>query len=200
MQCIRKAANKWNALDKCIAKVRYSRVRKFINSGDCVLDMGCGQECNFLMYLQNKIKMGYGVDPKANSERKGNIEIIGSKINETSFCSKSFDKITFLAVLEHLEQPKDVLEEAFRLVKDDGYIILTTPTIYAKPILEFMAFKLHIINEDEIKEHKKYYTKNDIVSLVREINSNKTGYQVVVYRYFEFFMNSLIVIKNSKII
>ena len=65
---------------------------------------------------------------------------------------------------------------------------MTTPTRAAKPVLEIMAFKLHIINEDEILEHQHYYNKADVVKLASEI-----GFKVEKYKFFEFFMNSLIV-------
>ena len=69
--------------------------------------------------------------------------------------------------------------------------MLTTPTRMAKPILEFMAFQLHIINEDEILEHQHYYSKRDIVML-----GKKLGMELVKYSYFEMGLNSIIVYKK----
>lgn len=100
----------------------------------------------------------------------------------------SVDTVFLNAVLEHLPDSYSVLKECKRILKTNGKIVMTTPTRLAKPVLEFMAFKLHIINEDEILEHVHYYNKKDIIDL-----ADKLEMKLNKYKFFEFFMNSLIV-------
>ena len=99
------------------------------------------------------------------------------------------------ALLEHLDNPEELLLDALRLLKVNGILVMTTPTPISKPLLEFMAYKIHIINEVEIKEHKHYYSKQDIINLIKTLNKT---YNIKLYRYktFELKLNSLIVIKK----
>ena len=46
---------------------------------------------------------------------------------------------------------------------------MTTPTRIAKPVLEFLSYRLHLINEDEIREHKHYFNKADIQEIIAVI-------------------------------
>lgn len=54
--------NDWNWLDKTIAKMRYSKIDRYIPNGGIVLDIGCGREGDFLYRHKSKIKAGIGVD------------------------------------------------------------------------------------------------------------------------------------------
>ena len=72
---------------------------------------------------------------------------------------------------------------------------MTTPTPISKPLLEFLAFKLHIINEEEIKEHVHYYSRKDIDDLILKL-SESYKLEIIKYKRFEFGFNSLIVIKK----
>ena len=108
----------------------------------------------------------------------------------------SIDVVFLNAVLEHLVNPKLVLVEALSLLKNDGKIVMTTPTPLAKPILEFIAYKLHIINEAEIREHVHYYTREDIESLVKELN-DFFPVRLETYEKFELGVNSLIVLQKA---
>ena len=98
--------------------------------------------------------------------------------------------------MEHLDEPEKVLFDALKILKKGGNLVLTIPTPMAKPILEFMAFKLHIINEDEIREHKKYYNKKMIQDLVLRLNK-KVKVELMCYKYFELGVNSFIVITKK---
>ena len=179
--------NSWNILDRIIAKLRYAQVNKYIINGN-IVDIGCGQEGQFLISNKEKIKTGYGLDNNIINNRK---------LKTLPLPKNSIDVVFLNAVLEHLLKPKDVLTEVLSVLKNDGRIVMTTPTPLAKPILEFMAYKLHIINEAEIKEHVHYYTRKDILDLIKELNCF-FPVRLEKYEKFEFGLNSLIVIKKSR--
>ena len=103
------------------------------------------------------------------------------------------DTVFMIALLEHLDDPLYMLEEIYRILNNNGTLVLTTPTRLAKPILEFMAFKLHIINEEEILEHKHYYSKIEILDLCKQ-----AGFSDVHYKKFCFGVNSFSVAKVNK--
>ncbi|MDW8280030.1 MAG: methyltransferase domain-containing protein [bacterium] len=175
------------SLDDFISFLRYRPVYKNIPENfNNLLDIGCGQNPWF-KNLKNKNNLNiYGIDrfDSINIKDK-NINYIKLEIeNKLPFNDNFFDFITMLAVLEHLDKDRDILNEIFRILKPNGHFILTVPTIYAKPILEFLAFKLNLINRDSIREHKRYYTKNNLRDLIK-----KTGFNVNKIFYFEFGFN-----------
>ena len=192
----KKNKNTWNFLDKIIAKFRYSQVDKYVTYESNIVDIGCGQEGKFLLKNKNKILYGYGFDYKIKNRKVDNITFINnSNINGFPLDNESIDTIFLNAVLEHLNSPKAILLDCLRILKKNGSIIITTPTPESKVLLEFLAFKLHIINESEIKEHVHYYSKEDIDSLVLELNKSYK-LELVKYKKFELGFNSLVVIKK----
>ena len=56
------------------------------------------------------------------------------------------DIVTMLAMLKLVTPPQELLNEAFRMLKQNGIIRNTTPTTRVKPILEFLPSKCVIIN------------------------------------------------------
>ena len=193
----KKSETNWNILDKIIAKFRYIQVNKFIKNNGIIVDIGCGQEGQFLISNKERIKKGYGLDYKISNHTIDNIDFINNKNKKDLPIPKDSIDVVFLnAVLEHLTEPKYVLTEALSLLKNEGKIVMTTPTPLAKPILEFMAYKLHIINEAEIREHVHYYTREDIETLVKELN-DYFPVKLEKYEKFELGVNSLIVLQKT---
>lgn len=68
---------------------------------------------------------------------------------------------------------------------------MTTPTPKSKPLLEFLAFRLHIINEEEILEHCHYYGKKEMENLALNLKMTLMQYQL-----FQLGLNSLTVLKK----
>ena len=112
------------------------------------------------------------------------------KLCHLPFPNESFEIITMLAVLEHLHHPQAMLEEIARVLKPDGILLLTVPSHLAKPVLEFLAFRLKIVSEAEIRDHKRYYNKRDLrelVAFVPELTLTK-------HTYFQLGMNNFCII------
>lgn len=178
--------SKWNLLDKGIAKIRYGVIEKYIPKGGIVADIGCGQDADFLKKCSPLIQKGYGFDFRIQDEVVNNLQLENNKKQKKiNLCDNCCDTVFMIAVLEHLEKPEEMIKEANRVLKQGGKLVLTTPTRLGKPILEVMAFKLHIINEDEILEHKHYYDKKEICELLKTY-----GFSDCVYKKFLFGMNS----------
>ncbi|WP_206750341.1 methyltransferase domain-containing protein [Helicobacter sp. MIT 05-5293] len=102
------------------------------------------------------------------------------------FDDESFEIITLLAVLEHLHHPIDMLNEIKRVLVPHGILLLTVPSHAAKPVLEFLSYKLHIISKEEILDHKRYYNKKDIVNSLSQVN----GLKLLTHHYFQCGMNN----------
>lgn len=180
----------FNALDLFICRWRVGQIRRHIAAGDRILDFGCGHQALFLRSVQKLIGHGIGLDYDATDARPAaNLEIKQQRFtNRLEFPDGSFDKVTILAVLEHL--PAEMLAPLFgefhRVLKDGGVVLITTPTPASKPLLEFLAFKLKIISGPEIADHKHYYSRADLVAL-----ASAHGFNCTHYRTFQLGLNSL---------
>ncbi len=191
----------FNAVDRFVRMMRSRRIRPCLSPTDLVLDFGCGQENWFLRSTAKAIASGIGIDPNL---KELNHEPLASHIQAkrctieefASEATTQFDVITWLAVIEHF-QPEDtqsLLLTCRSLLKPDGKLILTTPTPSSKPILEFLAFKLRVISEEEIRDHKIYYDKLTMESILE-----RSGFSMTEYQTFQFGLNSFIVATPNKI-
>lgn len=192
---------RFNVLDRFIRSIRSRRIRSQVESTDVVLDFGCGQENWFLRSSSKAISAGIGIDPHLNLNfdpdlQPPNIQAKRCTIaefgNETS---TQFDVVTWLAVIEHFhsEEAETFLSTCASLLKPNGRIVLTTPTPRSKPILEFLAYKLHFISEDEIRDHKIYYNKRKMETVLQ-----RSGFRMTKYQTFQFGFNSLIVATRAR--
>jgi SAM-dependent methyltransferase len=160
----------FNLLDRLIRYLRLREISPYLKKDDVVCDLGCG-DGNILEALSPKIKKGYGIDKESFDSERGNLRFIHGDITKTlPFGNERFDVILSLAVLEHLESPDPIFSEARRTLKKRGLFILTTPAPLSKPLLEFSAFKLGIISSKEIKEHKHYYSEQELIGLFKKYN------------------------------
>jgi len=67
--------------------------------------------------------------------------------NHLPFADESFQVVTMLAVLEHIEKEKQILREIHRVLIPGGKLVLTVPSVWSQPILEFLAYKLKIVSK-----------------------------------------------------
>lgn len=102
----------------------------------------------------------------------------------------SVDAATSLAVLEHLDRPTLHLSEMHRILRSGGVAIITTPSTRSKGLLELLAFRLHVIDAAEIRDHKHYYTEPQLRTLLVHAGFAENA---IAYRSFELGMNQLVV-------
>ncbi len=182
----------FNLIDLLLMNWRFKHVKDFIYRGDRLLDIGCGTQAKLLQYFSSSILFGIGIDyDLEQNKRIGNILIRQFKFSGIlPFSDKSFNKVTMLAVLEHipLSEVIDDLAEIRRVISNKGFLIMTTPTPRSKLLLETLAV-CNVISKGEVFDHKKYYGKSDIVDLAK-----LTGFRVHLYKTFQLGMNSLIIL------
>lgn len=167
-----------------------------------IVDLGCGPDTPFYYYAKKKgikIKKYVGIDPllskKAiqfhNNNKKVKLIRDGLK-KRIPFPSSQADYVVAFATLEHFDNPREILNDAIRILKKGGKIVLTTPTFRAKPLLEFLE-KTRLLSTREIHEHKHYFNKNSLQKIIKSKNVR------ILHYYFELGLNNLLVIEKLKI-
>lgn len=180
---------KWNIIDRTLSHMRYKNVMPYIRKDLVVADIGCGKEGLFLKSISSKIKNGFGFDFKLKKEIKyENITLINGDFSKHK---GKFDIVIMMAVLEHLDHPLKILKQIHSKLKKGGVLILTTPDKSSKWILEFLAFKLHIINEEEILDHKHYFNKKELFSIMAAAKFSK-----IKHKHFQLGLNNFVVAKK----
>jgi 2-polyprenyl-3-methyl-5-hydroxy-6-metoxy-1,4-benzoquinol methylase len=96
-----------------------------------------------------------------------------------------------LAVLEHLANPLAIMREVERILKKGGRLVLTVPGKRAKPVLQFLAYRLHIVSEHEMNDHKQYFDYDELEKLF-----SPTGMTIEHHQYFQMGMNNFCIIKK----
>lgn len=186
----------WPLFEKFLGYLRYLKIKKYILELDkpVCADVGCGFNGRFLFSVADKIGFGYGFDLRANNKKVKNIEIINNSSlgGRIPLADGTVDRVFLLAVLEHLDQDAVIIDECFRILKKGGKIILTTPTTVAKPVLEFLSYRLHLISEESIREHKHYYNKKELQDLLRQHHC-----ECEAYKLFQICFNQLLVGKKK---
>ncbi|MBS3151727.1 class I SAM-dependent methyltransferase [Candidatus Woesearchaeota archaeon] len=88
-----------------------------------VLEFGCGLGQNIYLKKERAIGLDISNFCKKECEKKGINIIQDSK----KFKDNSFDSVLACHVLEHMENPSEILREFYRILKDNGKLVLILP-------------------------------------------------------------------------
>lgn len=184
--------NKEPFFEKFLCELRFRMVVKHIPANSKMLDVGCGYNGKLLYKIKEKISAGFGIDISVNKiSRDEKIVLIEHDLAcPLPFEDNSFDAVNSLANLEHLHNPEKNLIDIHRVLRPGGMLLLTTPSVYAKPVLETLAF-FGIVSREEIRDHKNYFNKKILSEYCREI-----GFSSFRHRYFQFGMNNFLMAKK----
>jgi len=115
---------------------RFQKTADFIKDGASVLDLGCGKG-EFLQFLKSKKQncklMGIDFSSSAIEYAKNNIidvEFAVADVQNISYYKsllKRFDYVVSFEVMEHLDVPLKFISEIECVLKDGGWLILSTP-------------------------------------------------------------------------
>ena len=187
--------NKYNILDQIISNFRSREIRKnFDLKNKKILDFGCGPNFKDLekrYSLCSKVTLIDKIGEPFNNDKiefinfNNDLEYLDNKI-----IFKDYDFIFLLAIIEHLEKPEDVIKILKKKLSDNGLLFITAPGKKSKRILELLAYKLKLINEELVREHKRYYDEFEYEKLSKLSNT-----KIIKFYYFEFGLNTVCLMK-----
>ncbi len=192
---------KWARLRRFQVSLPYIREQLSLHTIITVIDYGCGQDILYYKYLRYHFpdqvhRIHYiGIDPLLQKAASKDVTLLKSTFETVKAPSKA-DVIVMFAVIEHVEDPVRLLNQALGSLKKGGVIVATTPSPLAKPVLEFFSYVLNIISIREINEHKRYPTKRTLMEMCRSIRPKHSSISVL-HSYFELGLNNLLLIHSK---
>jgi SAM-dependent methyltransferase len=158
------------------------RIKEFVPSGK-VLEVGCG----YGYFLQCAVEAGYdayGIDlsPSAvkwASERLPGRVFCGLLEEVPEIQGEQYDVIFGSHLIEHITSPGEFLEQAAKLLRPGGLIVMVTPNV--ESLLSRVSGKRWV--SYKIPEHVSYYSPRTITELLR-----RSGFSVTTvdsaYQYY----------------
>ncbi len=135
------------------------------HAGDTVLDAGCATG----EYIEILGQLGYdctGVDVNSEyvniAKQKGlDVQVMDAKY--LKFPDKSFDTVLLFEVLEHVDNPEDVLKEVRRVARKN--VLISVPNCTQLHRLRTVGLTYnHMLDTD----HVNFFTKSDMESLLSQ--------------------------------
>jgi SAM-dependent methyltransferase len=135
-----------------------------------ILDVGCGTGATMGFLEHYGEVTGVDISPRAVQycREQGRSRLCMADGGSLPFADKSFDLVTALDLLEHLEQESAGLREMRRVLKDDGQVVLVVP-----------AFMFLWSEFDRFSGHFRRYGRADFKRTVEE-----AGFEVLRLSYF----------------
>jgi SAM-dependent methyltransferase len=118
-----------------------------------LLDVGCGTGLNCLMMSEFGSVRGTDLSEKAIefSQQRGIGDLTQCDAEDLKFSGNTFDVVTALDVLEHVNDDLVALSEMFRVLKPGGWLIITVP-----------AYGFLWSEHDEALHHRRRYVAHEL--------------------------------------
>jgi SAM-dependent methyltransferase len=105
-----------------------------------LLDIGCGNKPYQKIF--NNVNRYFGCDIVNSSDKS--VDFVSDSTN-IALANETFDTVLSTQVIEHVQEPQKLCQEAFRLLKPGGYFILSGPMywhLHEEPY-DFYRFTKH---------------------------------------------------------
>ena len=187
------------SIDDELAEVKndYPRMLNAIldnSKQDCaVLEGGCGLG-KFLFFLRengynNLIGVDFADKPlQIIKKRDSSIVVKNGNINQLPITDNSIDMYLSMGVIEHFEEgPQKSLNEAMRVLKKNGILILAVPyqNLYRCTIRKYVTMPLLKIFKPSFRNKNRifyqyYYSKRDLRKFI-----NQSGFEIMDWFYYD---------------
>jgi len=148
-------------------------VRPYLQPGERVLDIGCGDGA-LLRTLQQfgAVPTGVDLDPEGARfiEQTYRIPVVVAPFEQASFADGLFDAVVATHVIEHLFEPVEAMEKMRRLLKPGGLLLLETPSILRPKVGFRRLFSV---------QHNYYFSPRTLCLAMR-----RAGFAAIAVREF----------------
>ncbi|MBS3175939.1 class I SAM-dependent methyltransferase [Candidatus Woesearchaeota archaeon] len=111
--------------------------------------------------------------------------------NKIPFQNEQFDYVTMVAVIEHLKNPKEVIDEINRILKPNGLLIITTPFPVVEKILFFLDRGSDQLRGKSVEEeHENYFNLKSMDTLTEGL------FKIKKYKRFQLGVNQLFIYRK----
>lgn len=119
----------WGASFQRVREQQIERLANLAPARKRFLDIGCGVG-HYLELAKKHFEELYGVEPSVSSAKiaqEQGFSVIHDFFHDGLRFESGFDAISIIEVLEHLEQPAVLFEQASRLLNENGILLVEVP-------------------------------------------------------------------------
>jgi len=181
----------YTLFDNFVARQRFRAALPHIRQDSRVCDIGCGLHGAFLRYAGSRVRFGVGLDYQPFPKNRDSLSRMFVRCNIVEgipLNDAQFDHVVMLAVLEHLETPKTLLEDIYRILIPGGSLIMTWPQPLVDPLLHVLHRVGLVSHEMESDQHQQRIPTPDLISMLGGM-----GFQGFTHEHFELGLNNLLV-------
>ena len=160
----------WFAGRRRILKSFIARTVASLNRANLqILDIGCGTGANLEMLAEFGECQGVDVSPEALAfcRTRGLDQVRQGEAEQLPFADRSFDLVTALDVVEHLDDDLKGLQEMRRVLSSEGRALIFVP-----------AFMFLWGVQDDISNHRRRYTLPELRRVLKD-----AGFEVERAKY-----------------
>jgi SAM-dependent methyltransferase len=141
-----------------------------------ILDVGCGTGINFSVLTKygDAFSSDASGEALSFSKSRGIDGLVRSHIESLPFRDSTFDVITALDVLEHIDNDLGAMDELLRVTKDRGVLVITVP-----------AYGFLWSEHDEALHHRRRYAASELRNKLA--NAGFDVERITYYITFLFF-------------
>ena len=170
------------------------RIRRALGglAGKDIGDFGCGFNADLVRSTLKEVASATLVDLAIapDLKAKSNVTAIEGKLPDVleQVPSESLDAVICNNVLEHLWEPQRAVRHIRRALRKNGVAFLNVPSWRGRFFLETAAFRLHLAPAEEMDDHKRYYSTNELWTLL--VESGFRPMEIVACRSHKFGLNT----------
>tara|TARA_B100001123_G_scaffold400968_1_gene487238 strand:- start:210 stop:839 length:630 start_codon:yes stop_codon:yes gene_type:complete len=156
---------------------KYHQIASLIAEKSHVLDVGCGEgQLGSILSLKGCAVDGLDINiDRANDKRKYYKNIFLSDIREFEIEKSGYNHVVFSDMLEHVENPENILKNSSKMLSPNGKIVISIPNVgYFMNRLGLLLGNWNYTDEGILDNtHIRFFTLETAKKLIQS-----SGYQI----------------------